>query len=192
MLLLKTDRLTLVDPQAINARQLYEYHHRNVAHFAQGGGTLPDTLDDCQRRLANEKRVWGLDMGYRYYGLLEGDPILDIGLSNIIRGAFQAAHLGYRTDKDYQGKGYMTEALSAVIGHAFDHLRLHRIMANYQPWNQASGHILKKLGFVEEGLAKDYLFIEGAWRDHVLTSLVNPHWMPHGDPNDLAAQTEGA
>jgi len=178
MLLLETDRLQIVDPQAINARQLYEYHHRNADHFAQGGGTLPATLDDCQRRLANEKRVWGLDMGYRYYGLLEGDPILDIGLSNIIRGVFQAAHLGYRTHQDYQNQGYMTEALRSVIEHAFGPLNLHRIMANYQPWNQASGHILSKLGFVEEGMAKDYLFIDGAWRDHILTALINPDWKP--------------
>lgn len=178
MLLLNTDRLQLVDPPAINARQLYEYHHRNADHFAQGGGTLPETMDDCQRRLANEKRVWGMDMGYRYYGLLEGDPILDIGLSNVIRGVFQAAHLGYRTDRDHQGQGYMTEALAAVVEHAFDRLNLHRLMANYQPWNKASGRILEKLGFVEEGLAKDYLFINGAWRDHVLTALVNDQWQP--------------
>ena len=178
MLLLETDRLHIVDPQAINARQLYEYHHRNMDHFAQGGGTLPATLDECQRRLANEKRVWGLDMGYRYYGLLEGDPILDIGLSNIIRGVFQAAHLGYRTHQDFQGQGYMTEALWSVIEHAFGPLNLHRIMANYQPWNKVSGHILSKLGFVEEGMARDYLFIDGAWRDHILTALINPDWKP--------------
>ncbi|GGX43292.1 GNAT family N-acetyltransferase [Saccharospirillum salsuginis] len=178
MLLLETDRLQIVDPQAINARQLYEYHHRNTDHFAQGGGTLPATLDECQRRLANEKRVWGLDMGYRYYGLLEGDPILDIGLSNIVRGVFQAAHLGYRSHQDYQGQGYMIEALQSVIEHAFGPLNLHRIMANYQPWNKASGHILGKLGFVEEGMAKDYLFIDGAWRDHILTALINPDWKP--------------
>jgi len=42
------------------------------------------------------------------------------------------------------------------------------------PHNARSGRLLERLGFVNEGLAKDYLFIDGAWRDHVLTARLNP------------------
>jgi len=68
----------------------------------------------------------------------------------------------------------MAEALRAANGFAFRALRLHRIMANYRPENERSGRLLERLGFVREGLARDYLFIDGAWRDHVLTALVHP------------------
>ena len=47
-------------------------------------------------------------------------------------------------------------------------------MANYRPENDRSRKLLERLGFVREGLARDYLFIDGAWRDHVLTALTNP------------------
>jgi ribosomal-protein-alanine N-acetyltransferase len=101
-----------------------------------------------------------------------------VSLSNIVRGVFQAAHLGYGIDHSLQGQGLMHEAVSEIIRFAFDDLRLHRLQANYQPHNQRSAALLQRLGFVEEGLARDYLYINGAWRDHVLTSLTNPQFDP--------------
>jgi ribosomal-protein-alanine N-acetyltransferase len=101
-----------------------------------------------------------------------------VGISNIVRGAFQAAYLGYHMAEKSQGKGYMSEALREVIDFAFTALNLHRLMANYRPENLASGRVLEKLNFVKEGLAKNYLLVNGQWSDHILTSLTNPHWKP--------------
>jgi ribosomal-protein-alanine N-acetyltransferase len=41
-----------------------------------------------------------------------------------------------------------------------------------------SARVLERLGFRHEGLARDYLFIDGDWRDHNLTALVNPDFDP--------------
>jgi ribosomal-protein-alanine N-acetyltransferase len=82
--------------------------------------------------------------------------------------------LGYAIDAAHEGRGLMREALQATIEYVFDVLRLHRIQANYVPENRRSGALLERLGFVREGLARDYLFINGAWRDHVLTARLNP------------------
>lgn len=98
-------------------------------------------------------------------------------LSNIIRGAFHACYLGYGIDKTREGKGLMSESLRMVIQFAFNQLALHRIMANYLPENEKSGRLLARLGFIQEGYARDYLFIGGTWRDHILTSLTNPNWL---------------
>lgn len=176
MLLLKTDRLSLVGPDAIRPGALQAFHHQNADHFAQGGGAIPASVRHCRRRLKVEKQLWRADRGYRFYGLREGELVLDVGLSNVVRGLFQAASLGYRTAGAHQGQGLMTEALHALIDHAFHHLNLHRIMANYQPWNAASARVLEKLGFEREGYARHYLYIDGAWRDHVLTAKSNPNW----------------
>jgi ribosomal-protein-alanine N-acetyltransferase len=94
--------------------------------------------------------------------------------TSIVRGAFHACHLGYQIAKASQGQGLMAEALTAANGFMFDAMRMHRVMANFRPENARSRALLKRLGFVEEGLARDYLFIDGAWRDHVLTSLMHP------------------
>ena len=68
----------------------------------------------------------------------------------------------------------MQEALSQAIGHAFLQLGLHRIMANTRTENRRSQALLQRLGFQQEGYARDYLKIDGQWRDHVLNALINP------------------
>lgn len=102
-------------------------------------------------------------------------------LTQVVRGAFHAAYLGYQIGRSEEGRGLMAEALEAAIAHAFSTLRLHRIMANYRPENVRSERVLRRLGFVVEGIAREYLFIDGAWRDHVLASKTNaafdPDWL---------------
>ncbi|NJN00832.1 MAG: 30S ribosomal protein S5 alanine N-acetyltransferase, partial [Aquincola sp.] len=59
---------------------------------------------------------------------------------------------------------------------------LRRVQANVLPDNTRSLALLDRLGFAREGLAREYLFIDGAWRDHVLTALVNPQWPAQQPP----------
>jgi ribosomal-protein-alanine N-acetyltransferase len=94
-----------------------------------------------------------------------------INFTQFVRGAMMACQLGYSIDEDVQGRGLMAEALRVAMAHVFAELGLHRIMASYIPTNERSGRLLRSLGFQVEGYARDYLFIDGAWRDHILTSL---------------------
>ena len=105
---------------------------------------------------------------------LDGPILGTCNYTNFVRGAFHACHLGYQVGRAQQGQGLMGEALRATNAYVFESLRLHRIMANFRPENDRSRRLLERLGFVEEGFARAYLFIDGAWRDHVLTSLTNP------------------
>lgn len=105
---------------------------------------------------------------------LDGKILGTCNYTNIVRGAFHACHLGYQIAKDHQGQGLMGEALRAANAYMFDAMRLHRIMANFRPENDRSRRLLERLGFAREGLARNYLFIDGAWRDHVLTALSHP------------------
>ncbi|SEM71152.1 GNAT family N-acetyltransferase [Paenibacillus sp. OV219] len=106
-----------------------------------------------------------------------GAPLLGtVTLNNIVKGAFQSCHLGYRTDAAVRGKGYMTEALAQVISYAWKELNLHRIEANIMPRNAASLKVVEKLGFKHEGVARDYLRINGKWEDHIHMVLLNQAW----------------
>lgn len=109
---------------------------------------------------------------------LSGPVIGVCNFSNFVRGPFQACYLGYSLDHRFEGRGLMSEALVAATGYAFETLRLHRIMANYIPVNERSGRLLRRLGFVVEGYAHDYLLIAGRWQDHILTSLTNHQLKP--------------
>lgn len=99
-----------------------------------------------------------------------------VNYSNIVRGAFHSCFLGFKIAENMQGQGLMTEAIKASIGYVFDTLNLHRISANYMPRNERSARVLEKCGFQKEGIAEDYLRINGTWEQHVLTSLINDKW----------------
>jgi len=89
-----------------------------------------------------------------------------VNISNIVRGRFQNAYLSYAAFAPTAGQGYMSEGLGLAVRHAFEQLRLHRLEANIQPGNHASIRLVERAGFRREGYSPDYLFIEGAWRDH--------------------------
>lgn len=94
-------------------------------------------------------------------------------VSNIRRGVAQMASLGYWAGEMYAGRGYVTAAVRAVVRFSFEDLNLHRVEAACQPDNLASRRVLEKAGFIEEGLARAYLKINGDWRDHVLFGIAS-------------------
>jgi ribosomal-protein-alanine N-acetyltransferase len=87
-------------------------------------------------------------------------------LSQIVRGAFQSAYLGYYAHQRHAGQGLMREAMQQTVDHAFGPLGLHRLEANIQPANQASVALARSAGFRLEGFSPRYLLIGGQWRDH--------------------------
>lgn len=103
----------------------------------------------------------------------ENKVIGTVAFNNIVRGAFQSCHLGYKMDKDEINKGYATEAIKKGIEIIFDEYKLHRIEANIMPKNKPSLRVVEKLGFYNEGLAYKYLKINGKWEDHIHMVLLN-------------------
>ncbi|MFN7038281.1 MAG: GNAT family N-acetyltransferase [Alphaproteobacteria bacterium] len=112
-----------------------------------------------------------------YLGVFEEEKLIGmINFSNIIRGVFQSCFLGYKIDQNYQGLGIMKNAVKTALKYIFEVLNLHRVSANYLPYNTRSAKLLESLGFKQEGIALKYLYINGKWEDHILTSLINEEW----------------
>lgn len=101
-----------------------------------------------------------------------------ITLGYIRRGAAQSCMIGYWMGEAYAGKGYMHDALDAVVPYAFDVLRLHRLEAACIPDNTRSIGLLEKAGFQREGYLRGYLKINGVWRDHVLYARLSERSAP--------------
>jgi [ribosomal protein S5]-alanine N-acetyltransferase len=91
-----------------------------------------------------------------------------IALSNVVRGAWQNATLGYFLDQTHNGKGYTSLAVSLVLKFAFTTAELHRVQAGVMPRNLPSIRVLEKNGFRQEGLSLRYLQINGNWEDHLM------------------------
>lgn len=91
-----------------------------------------------------------------------------ITLDNIRRGPSQSATIGYWIGPEHARQGYMSEALQAVVHHAFSVMDLSRIEAACLPENAPSRGLLERAGFKYEGVAQSYLQIAGRWRNHVV------------------------
>lgn len=99
-----------------------------------------------------------------------------INLSEIVRGYFQSAYMGYYGMAGMNGRGLMSEAVSLVVSYAFGELGLHRLEANIQPGNGPSRALAKRLGFRQEGYSPRYLKINGEWRDHERWAILADEW----------------
>ena len=98
----------------------------------------------------------------------------------IRRGAAQSCMIGYWMGEAYAGQGHMSAALKLVIPYIFNGLQLHRIEAACIPENFKSIRLLENAGFQREGLLREYLKINGEWRDHVMFSLIADKQNPGG------------
>ncbi len=110
--------------------------------------------------------------GWLIFNSSDNAMIGSITLSNMRFGSVQAADIGYWVGAGYAGHGKMSEALPLVLSRVFEHYNLRRLNAASLPENKPSRHILKKFGFELEGTARQYLHINGAYRDHHIYALL--------------------
>jgi ribosomal-protein-alanine N-acetyltransferase len=180
---LATERLVLRHTRPAHALQTAAFFARNRVHFQRWDPPAPAdfyTVEFWQRNLARAADDFAADRAVRFdlCDATDADGLIigRVGFSQVVRGAFQSCMLGYQIDAKYEGQGLMTEALRAAIDYMFRVRGLHRVQANHLEENERSARVLERVGFAREGLARDYLFINGRWRDHVLNACVNPEF----------------
>jgi len=175
----ETERLLLKILDKSDAELVFDYYLRNK-HFLEEWEPLKEKnfylidyqQEQLEKDLGNMKnnsllRLW-------VFKKQEQKKIIgSIGFNNIVRGAFQSCHLGYKLDQDEINNGYITEAIQKGIDIIFNGFKLHRIEANIMPKNTRSLRVVEKLGFYNEGLAYKYLKIDGKWEDHIHMVLLN-------------------
>ena len=86
------------------------------------------------------------------------------------------AEIGYDLSPSFWGQGYMTESLRAVISNGFEQMRLNRIDALVYVENDRSIQLLQRLGFKQEGVLRDYFYLDGKFYDHYLFALLQKEW----------------
>jgi ribosomal-protein-alanine N-acetyltransferase len=101
-------------------------------------------------------------------------------VSEIVRGNFQSAFLGYYAHAEFAGRGLMSEALGILLRHVFTRAGLHRLEANIQPGNLPSIRMVRRLGFRREGFSPRYLKVAGRWKDHERWAITRDDWLARG------------
>jgi ribosomal-protein-alanine N-acetyltransferase len=148
---LRTERTTLRLAESDEAHLVVDYLERNRPHLARWEPDPPHgfyTEAYWRERLAQLRREEDEGRQARFHLFEKSAPVPRIvgtvGLSNIVRGAFHCAHLGFGLDASLEGRGLMREALEAVIAQAFGPMNLHRLEANHQPHNFRSAGLLAR------------------------------------------------
>ena len=135
----------------------------------------PDAFDELIRRGRTD------EYDFLLMCLREGGVVAaSFNFSQIFRGGFQSAYLGFAAGESYAGRGLMTEGLGLALRHAFRTLRLHRVEANVQPANERSKALVKRCGFRLEGYSPRYLKVGGRWRDHERYAVTVEDWKAAG------------
>lgn len=136
----------------------------------------PDELDRSgwrsRIRRYRQEFAMGSAIAYLIFENVNRQLVGGITIGNIRYGVAQTAQVGYWMGERHAGKGYMQDAMEALISHAFGAMRLHRIEAACIPTNARSIHVLQKVGFTREGLLRSYLRINGVWQDHFIYALI--------------------
>lgn len=105
-----------------------------------------------------------------------GDLAGVINLSEIVRGCFQSAYLGFYAFAPSARRGYLRAGLTEALAFAFGELALHRVEANVQPDNFPSRSLIQSVGFSKEGYSPKYLKIDGSWKDHERWAMLAEDW----------------
>ena len=146
---------------------------------AQPTPGAPDVVEDPRAFAArcgarDRERQMGTGFGFGVY--VDGRFGGEINLSNIQRGSFQNAYIGYWIDQALAGQSYTPEAAVVLFRFAFEDLELHRLQISIIPRNQASRRVAEKLELRDEGVAVRYLKINGVWEDHIRYAITAEEW----------------
>lgn len=153
-----------------DSEDLLEYYIRNEDHLRDYEPSRDKSFYtiEAQRDILLESYKGLMSGKCVDLGIYKDDKLIGkIKISNIVYGVFKNGIIGYSMDKDYQGRGYMKEALNLALRYARDELELHRLEASVLVDNKRSKNVLTSCGFKEVGLNEKYLFINGGWRDHL-------------------------
>lgn len=170
---IKSARLIFRSPNPADAGATADYYTRNRDFLVEFMPARPEyfyTEHGQVEQLKCQSEEWESGKSFRFYisPVREEERIIGFAaLNNIVMNAFCSCYLSYQLDKDHINQGLMTEAVETVVEFGFRTLRLHRIEANIMPGNIRSIRVVEKCGFVNEGLSKQYLKINGVWEDHV-------------------------
>jgi RimJ/RimL family protein N-acetyltransferase len=191
-LTLRTDRLLLRPLRAADARAIFAI--RSDPKVMRYASSLPLTsLDHAEAFIAREAAGMAAGESLRL-GLqrLEDDTLIGTCILFYMNAQCRRAEIGYELRPDAWGRGYMHEALRALLHFGFTELQLNRVEADIDPRNVASARSLERLGFAREGLLRQRWIVDGEISDSALYGLLLSDWQTRQLDAGATGPSDGA
>ena len=105
-----------------------------------------------------------------------GNLIGTCGFHGIAK-SYKRCEIGYDLRPEFWGRGIMAEALRPMLSYLFNERDMNRIGATIVPLNTASTRVVEKLGFIQEGLLREYILQEDEMLDAYMYSMLKKEWL---------------
>ena len=175
--LIKTERLIIRLAEPEDAKGIFSYRSNFVENKYQGW--FPDSVEEVCDYISNMPETMDItNICFQFTIILvdENRLIGDMGINFTNHNNMQA-EIGCTLHKDYQKKGYATEALKAMVDYLFRTLDKHRIIASVDPRNTASIRLIERLGFRKEAYFKESYYLRGDWVDDIIYAKLKTEWV---------------
>ena len=173
---LRTERLLLREftPEDFAPVREYERREETYRYEKQLAG------DAGVKAYIQQAMAWAAESPRTHYRLaltLPPDPAARGRISLLpTLPAIREWEIGWTVDWRYWGRGYATEGARAMLGFAFETLRVHRVVAFCNANNRASQRVMQKLGMQEDGHLRETLWWNGSWTDELLYAILEREW----------------
>ena len=173
---LHTLRLTLRRMMVTDTADLYEYASRKdvTRYLTWYPHSDRDYTREYLQYIAGRYRA-GMFYDWAIVYEAEGKMIGTCGFT-CFDCASDSAEVGYVLNPDYWGRGIASEAVERVLRFGFEELHLHRIEAKFMVGNDASRHVMEKVGMTFEGIHRGERLVKGNYVDVGVCAILSDEW----------------
>jgi RimJ/RimL family protein N-acetyltransferase len=162
--------------QISQADKIEVFKYRSDKETNKYQGWIPKTIEDVEVFIGKISTQINVPDTWFQFVIIEkiSEQIIgDLGIHFIDD---EQAEIGCTLSKDFQNKGYATEALTIVIDYLFNELNKHRIVTSIDPGNTPSIQLVERLGFRKEAHFVESLLINGKWVDDIVYAILKREW----------------
>ena len=174
-----TDRLIIRLAKPDDAEEIYSYRSDTIENRYQGW--FPESAEEVHNYITNMPvNIDVADICFQFAIINKNENRLIGDMGIIFTGHEKMqAEIGCTLNTDFQGKGYATEALTAMVNYLFVALKKHRVVASIDPRNTASIRLIERLGFRKEAHFKESYYLRGNWVDDIIYAKLKTEWVNH-------------
>jgi ribosomal-protein-serine acetyltransferase len=173
-----------------DAEELHALIEANRAHLARWlAWAQPQTPAQTREFVGRAQAQEAANDGFQAALIDDGRIVGMVGFHSI-DWPNRATSLGYWLDRGAQGAGTMTEAVHAMVDHAFAEWGLNRVEIRLDVENEQSRALAERLGFTREGVLRQALWVAGGFHDDAVYAMLATDWRDRVPDLPRGARTE--